>query len=81
MNLQEAKEFLTTLRNDGLMYDLEDEVTDCLYYSNKLTTLKNAKAIHKKVDEIYDSPINWGKYGCPIGYCLHLMNLKPLNLK
>tara|TARA_R110002167_G_scaffold306956_1_gene511603 strand:+ start:211 stop:462 length:252 start_codon:yes stop_codon:yes gene_type:complete len=73
MNLQEAKEFLRTLWNDDLMYHLDDDAVDCLYESNKVTTLKRAKAIQKAVDEIYEAQLDWGLYDCPIGYCLHLM--------
>ena len=70
MNLQEAKEFLGTLWNDGLMYHLEDDAEDCL---RNATTTQKAKAIQKKVDEIYETKLDWGVHDCPIGYCLHLM--------
>ena len=76
MTITEAKDLLRTLWNDGLMYHLEDDAVDCLYESNKLTTLKKAKAIQKAVDQIYEAELDWGVYDCPIGYCLHLMAME-----
>ena len=70
MNLQEAKKFLRTLWNDGLMYHLDDDAEDSL---RSATTTQKAKAIQKTVDEIYKTELNWGVHDCPIGYCLHLM--------
>ena len=73
MNLQEAKEFLRTLWNDGLMYHLDDDAVDCL---RNATTPQKAKAIQKAVDEIYEAKLDWGIHDCPIGYCLHLMAME-----
>ena len=73
MTITEAKNFIKSLHKDDLMYHLDDDAVDCLYESNKVTTLKRAKAIQKAVDEIYEAQLDWGLYDCPIGYCLHLM--------
>tara|TARA_R110000765_G_scaffold285273_1_gene381939 strand:- start:68 stop:295 length:228 start_codon:yes stop_codon:yes gene_type:complete len=73
MNLQEAKEFLRTLWNDGLMYHLDDDAEDCL---RNATTPQKAKAIQKAVDEIYEAELDWGIYDCPIGYCLQLIAME-----
>ena len=48
MTITEAKEFLRTLWNDGLMYHLDDDAVDCL---RNATTPQKAKAIQKAVDE------------------------------
>ena len=73
MTITEAKNFIKSLHKDDLMYHLDDDAVDCLYESNKVTTLKKAKAIQKTVDEIYEAQLDWGVYDCPMGYCLHLM--------
>ena len=73
MNLQEAKEFLKTLWNDGLMYHLDDDAEDCL---RNTTTSQKAKAIQKTVDQIYEAELDWGVYDCPIGYCLQLISME-----
>lgn len=75
MNLQEAKSFLTTLENDGLMYHLDDDAVDCLHTSNQVTTLERAERIQKTVNEIYSASLDWGEYQCPIGYCIYLLDL------
>ena len=79
MTITEAKDLLTTLKNDGLMYHLEDDAVNCLYESNKLTTLKKAKAIQKAVDQIYEAELDWGVYDCPIGYCLQLISMEKVS--
>ena len=76
MNLKKAKGFLRKLKDEDLMYHLDDDAIDCLHESNNLITLKKAKAIQKTVDEIYEADLDWGKYDCPIGYCLHIMNFE-----
>jgi len=73
MIITEAKEFLRTLWNDGLMYHLDDDAEDCL---RNATTPQKAKAIQKTVDEIYEAELDWGIHDCPIGYCLHLMAME-----
>ena len=72
MNIKEAKKFLKKLKNENLMYHLDDAAEDCLKYA---TTAKKAKEIQKTVNKIHESELDWGKYSCPIGYCLHIMNL------
>ena len=77
MTITEAKNFIKSLHKDDLIYCLDgDDAVDCLYESNKLTTLKKAKAIQKAVDEIYEAKLDWGIHDCPIGYCLHLMAME-----
>ena len=75
MNLNQAKNFLKKLNADGLMYHLEDCAVDCLHETNNIITKKQAREIQKTVDSIYESDLDWGEFGCPIGYCLHLMKL------
>ena len=70
MNIQQAKEFLTKLHNDGLSYHLEDDAADCL---DGVTTLENIETIQSTVDAIYRAELDWADYGCPIGYLLVLM--------
>jgi len=72
MNIKEAKKFLKKLKNEDLMYHLDENAVDCLKYS---TTSKKAEEIQKTVNEIYKVNLDWGKYNCPIGYCLHIMDL------
>ena len=73
MNLKKAKGFLRKLKDEDLMYHLDDDAEDCL---RNATTPQKAKAIQKTVDEIYEADLDWGKYDCPIGYCLHIMNFE-----
>jgi hypothetical protein len=73
MTITEAKNFIKSLHKDDLMYHLDDDAVDCLYESNKVTTLKRAKAIQKTVDEIFEAELDWGIHDCPHGYCLHLI--------
>ena len=74
MDITEAKNFIKSLHNDNLIYCLDgDDAIDCLYESNKLTTLKKAEEIQITVDKIYEAELDWGKYECPMGYCLHIM--------
>ena len=71
MNITEAKSFIKELHGKGLMFHFDDGAIDCLYH-NKVCTLNEAKEIDKKLDEIYQSNIDWGEDGCPIGYSLSL---------
>ena len=80
MNLQEAKDFLEKLENEGLMYHLDDDAVDCLsscpvaYGLTPATTPERAEQIQKTINEIYSAELNWGEYECPIGYSIHLTN-------
>ena len=67
-----AKKFIRELYEQKLTFHFDDCAVDCLYKTNKITTLKKAKAIQKTVDEIYEANFDWGKHGCPIGYALYL---------
>ena len=71
MNLQEAKDFLAKLENEGLMYHLDDDAVDCL---SQVTSPERAEQIQKTVDAIYSAKLDWGKHECPIGFSIHLTN-------
>ena len=72
MNLTQAKKYIRDLHKRDLLFHFDDGAIDCLYY-NKLCTLKEAMKIDVKIDKIYASNLDWGKYECPIGYVLHLL--------
>ncbi len=73
MTLTQAKSFINQLGKEKLIYHFDDDAVDCLYETNKLTTLKKAEKIQDTINSIYEADLDWGKYGCPIGYALYVL--------
>ena len=70
MTLEQAKSFIDQLGKQNLIYHFDDDAEDCL---RNATTPQKAKEIQKTVNQIYASDLDWGKHGCPIGYCLYVL--------
>ena len=70
MNINDAKKFINELYLKNLMYHFEDDAEDCL--DGDVDKIEINK-IQKKVNDIYNANLDWGKFECPIGYCLHIM--------
>ena len=70
MTLEQAKSFIDQLGKQNLIYHFDEDAVECLMGS---TTLERAKEIQKTVNQIYASDLDWGKHGCPIGYCLYVL--------
>ena len=50
-----AKKFIRELYEQKLTFHFDDCAVDCLYKTNKITTLKKAKAIQKTVDDVAET--------------------------
>jgi len=67
-----AKLFIKRLQANKLIFHFDDGAVECLY-GNGVVTREQADTIDRRVDEIYALELDWGEFGCPIGYCLHVM--------
>lgn len=73
MTIDKAKEIIDDLNKRQLIYHFDEEAEDCLRGKVSKT---EAKKIQRKINAIYNANLNWGKFQCPIGYCLHVMEVK-----
>jgi len=70
MTIDEAKSIIDDLSKRKLIYHFDEDAEDCL--RGKVSEIE-ARKIQSQVDAIYNAKLNWGKFECPIGYCLHVM--------
>tara|TARA_R100001440_G_scaffold35_2_gene79 strand:+ start:154 stop:375 length:222 start_codon:yes stop_codon:yes gene_type:complete len=73
MTIDEAKAIINYLSKRKLIYHFDEDAEDCL---KGVVSETEAKKIQSQVDAIYNADLNWGKFQCPIGYCLHVMGVK-----
>lgn len=71
MTLQDAQFYIINLHQKDWLYHLDDDAVDCL---RDVATIKQAQTIQKNVDLIIDADLDWGMFGCPIGFCVALHN-------
>ena len=71
MNLQDAQFYIINLHQKDWLYHLDDDAVDCL---RDVATVEQAQTIQKNVDLINDANLDWGIFGCPIGFCVALHN-------
>ena len=71
MNLQDAQFYIINLHQKDWLYHLDDDAVDCL---RDVATVEQAQTIQKNVDLIIDANLDWGIFGCPIGFCVALHN-------
>lgn len=72
--LSQAKAFIRSLSDAGLLFHFDDGAQDCLARTG-LVSAEQATQIDSRVDECYD--LDWGSfYECPIGYCLEVDDLR-----
>lgn len=72
LTLEDAQRYIRELYEAGLMFHFDDGAVDCLH-RNGVCTLSEAERIDVNIDHIYRSKFDWGEFGCPIGYALHLI--------
>jgi len=71
MSINEAKLFIVQLHADGLLYHFEDRASDCL---DGKTDHGRICRIQRIIDDMYIADLDWGRFECPIGYALMLIN-------
>jgi hypothetical protein len=72
--LEQAKAFIRSLSDSGLLFHFDDGAFDCLA-RHGLVSHAQAIAINKRVDECF--ALDWGdRYECPLGYCLEVGDLR-----
>ncbi len=79
MTIEEAKKIIDDLNKRKLIYHFDEDAEDCL--RDKVSKTE-AKKIQSQVNQIYQANLDWEKFKCPIGYCLHItMTNKPTILQ
>jgi hypothetical protein len=68
-SLEEAREFLTYLHEQGLSYHPDDQASDCIGH---LVTPQEAEEIEARMEEVHDQA--WPEGEDP---CSHILNLDP----
>ena len=71
MNIQKAKAFIQSLADKGHLWHFDDDPVDCL---NRVATSRLATHYGEVINKIYAANLDWGKYGCPIGYSIKCHN-------
>jgi len=76
MNIKSAKLFLNLLHQKGQLYHLDDNAHECIGH---LASPKRCDDINEIVEHIFNSNLDWGKFECPHGYCIALINSESHN--
>jgi len=71
MNIQKAKAFIQSLADNGCLWHFDDDPVDCL---SRVATKSLAAHYGEMINKIYAANLDWGKYGCPIGYSIKCHN-------
>ena len=72
--LEEAKAFVRSLSDRRLIWHFEDDIWEC--FNPGIVSIWQLTQMDKRRDELYNDNLDWSEYGgCPIGYCLKLMDL------
>ena len=74
--LSEAKEWIEELYAQGMLFHFDDSTHDIGNTIDgqwvNLWSEEEADIISDRRDELYDKSFDWGEFGCPIGYALHV---------
>lgn len=71
-NTEEAKAFINTLDERGLLFHFDDDPYDIIGMDGSRTfSDEEAKLVDKRVPELFAQ--KWGEFEDPHGYALHLM--------
>jgi len=71
MRLKNAKQFIKQLSINGHLWHFDDCPLDSL---NGVASNLTARRYGEKIAAIYAAGLDWGAYGCPIGYAIAIDN-------
>lgn len=73
-DLASAKKWIEELQDAGLMFHFDDSVEEVIW--DRTMSVEDLKVLDEQRNRLYTSGFEWGKYGCPIGYALHVIGHK-----
>lgn len=76
MNIDAAKLFLRTLHLREILFHLDDCAHECIGHT---VSAKECDVINDFVDAMFNANLDWGRYECPHGYCIALMDKRAHN--
>ena len=71
MQIKQAKQFIQKLSIKGHSWHFDDCPIDCL---EGVVSTETAQKYGRTIAAIYAAGLDWGAYGCPIGYAIHCHN-------
>jgi len=71
MKLIQAQKFIEQLRINGHLWHFDDCPLDSL---SGVASNLTARRYGEKIAAIYAAGLDWGAYGCPIGYAIAIDN-------
>lgn len=76
-DVEQGKEYIRHLVDNGLAYHLEDDPTDIIWSTLKRPMPQQLRDMRDRADELYRIPTaQWGEHGCPIGYMMDYEAMK-----
>jgi len=71
MRLKHAKQFIEQLNINGHLWHFDDCPLDSL---NGVVGTETTRRYRETIAAIYAAGLDWGEYGCPIGYAIAIDN-------